>query len=306
MALGQSFNVDLNAAAGAGAGVPAATFGAAAGQAGVWNDAPTGAAAAVPLVDLTGAATASTLTRGAGIFSFAFNNPNTSGDVQALLDDIDCPAAFPYTYTFTGLAAGGYTVYTYAFEPCGSPALLTNVAVTGSVDPLQTVGGVMTIPDTFILGLTHGVHNVCVGAGGTIDIVITLPPGSSFGSINGFQVVYRGSGYSLTYQQPGGVMADLHIVNLCGGPGATYLNAMSFVAGGFPTGLFFGIDISLPLLLTEIAFGPPFYGFLDASGNANFVLLAPVPSGIPIFSVGLTLGPGGTIIATAPIFYMTL
>src|SRR5689334_18267963 len=123
-ALAQSFNIDLNGGTGsAGAGVPAATFGAAANQPGTWNNAPTGVATAVPLVNLAGTATSATLTRSSGALAYSFNNTLTTGDFELLMDDIDCPPS-PFTYTLNNLIPGAYRVYTYGLEPCGTPTFL--------------------------------------------------------------------------------------------------------------------------------------------------------------------------------------
>ena len=89
-AMAQSFNVDVNTSLSAspGFGPPASTFGAAAGQAGFWNSMTGTTIGPLILNDLGGSATAVTLTRNVGGGgNFAFNNANTSGDHELLLDD---------------------------------------------------------------------------------------------------------------------------------------------------------------------------------------------------------------------------
>ena len=63
-----------------------------------------------------------------------YNHPQTFGDDQALLDDF---LDGNKTITLTGLAAGDYAVYTYAWGP-ESAAYLTRVRVSGAKkDTLQ-------------------------------------------------------------------------------------------------------------------------------------------------------------------------
>src|SRR5690606_33648063 len=95
-----------------GFGAPASTFGGAANQAGFWNNYVGTGTGPLVLMDLSGAATGVTLTRSTGTGgNFAFNNANSSGDFQLLLDDghdIGSPTNPAVTYTFNNLAAGTY------------------------------------------------------------------------------------------------------------------------------------------------------------------------------------------------------
>src|SRR6185436_7676061 len=89
-ALAQSFNIDIDTtvAGSSGLGVPAATFGAAAAQPGTWNSFAGAVATSINLVDLTGAPTGVTLSRDVVTGgNFNFDNTNTTGDHQLLLDD---------------------------------------------------------------------------------------------------------------------------------------------------------------------------------------------------------------------------
>jgi hypothetical protein len=304
-AAGQSFNIDIDDAAGTAAGVPSTAFGAAANQPGTWNSAPAGAAAPLTLVDLAGAATTVTLTRSGVPAAYSFNNPSTSGDFEKLMDDIDCPLS-PFTYTFAGLVPGSYRVYTYAFEPCGNLTYLTNVAVSGAVEGTQTVGGLITGPNVFLQPITHAVHNVIVGAAGSITITTTLAPASPFISINGFQLVRCAAGFQVRVSQaaPG---AALDFADACGTPGNLYLNAVSYTAGAFPNGPFFGIDYDPNLITFELGYGPPLFGTLDANGNDFGSFPGPIPSGLTLYFVGVTADPGLTAISfTTPFTYLTL
>lgn len=190
----QNINVDFDtfALGGPGDGAPAATYGAAAGAlgAGCWN-LMEGTTQTSILNAGTGAActsTSVTVTRSSALGgSFAFNNANTSGDQQLLLDDGQDLSAVtgPLTITFTGLVNGIYDVYTYAVAPDFTGTDTTAVTVNGI-----TLNSTGPIPpgNVFIAGQTHTLHvNVPVVAGTLTISVNEVAP--SFGTINGVQLV---------------------------------------------------------------------------------------------------------------------
>ncbi|MFQ5474047.1 MAG: hypothetical protein ACE5FA_14350, partial [Dehalococcoidia bacterium] len=186
-ASGQSFNIDLEASplGGAGAGVPANTFGAAANQPGAWNRVFASSPNPTPLFDITGAATNVTIGRSpVPIFHGGFNDPNTTGDFERLLDD-----TWRYIttadYVVDGLLPGWYEVYTYGIEP-GNPVLLSEVTVPGA-SPLETqqCGGAMP-PNGFILGRTHTLHRVLVTKG--MPLVVKLRALVDGASVSGIQL----------------------------------------------------------------------------------------------------------------------
>jgi hypothetical protein len=142
LAPAQSFNVDV----GSVTAVPGASYGAAASQPGLWNQMPDGFGTA--LVGLGGAATGASVSALGANFAFWANNAGTSGDDELLLDDA-CDGA--RIYTFTGLAPGSYTLYTYAWAP-DSSSYKTLVSVQGSSSPDQIVGGAW--PGGHQLGVT--------------------------------------------------------------------------------------------------------------------------------------------------------
>jgi hypothetical protein len=296
-AAAQSFNVDI----GNGLGVPAATFGGAADRPGTWNAITGTGLGPFPLVNLSGAATSATVTRSTGTGGgFFFNNANTTGDFQALLDDghdVGGTGAM-VTYTISGLAAGDYTVYAYAVAP-DSATFLTNVSVTGSpsMNP-QTVGGAIPV-NAFALGITHSVHVVTVPPAS--NLVITFATSSGFGTANGFQIC---NDYSCVLRQPGGAGSPLEIANRCGEPGAPYYTVATLVAGSFPNGPIFGIDISLNDVAAQLSAGPPFSGILDAQGQATFTLPG-VPPGITIYFVSGSFR-GQIFVVTPPMSYTTI
>ena len=179
---GQSFNVDVgdpNAA-----GVPADLYAAGAGQSGTWN-AVSLPANNVPLSDLTGGATGVTLSNSGGGGNFTFNNGGTTGDDQALMDDLQDVGGLGAlaTWTFTGLANGSYTVYTYAWAP-DDAGFVSEVSVAGSLDPSQFIGGGW--PGGHAQGTTYALHTVDIVDG---TIVVSVATNAGFGSVNGFQLV---------------------------------------------------------------------------------------------------------------------
>jgi hypothetical protein len=197
----QGFNIDINSYY----GTPVATFGAGAGQPGVWNAVP-GIQGTSPLVDLNGAATAATITCvGANSYDFQFNNALTSGDDEKLMDDASDPTSTGATWTITGVAPGNYILYTYAWAP-DSATYFSLVSVAGSPDPAQSVGGTWT--GTYTQGLTHAVHHITVAPGGSVGMSISVS--MSFATLNGFQLkpdVPTGTGTNRCEPGSGGVIA---------------------------------------------------------------------------------------------------
>ena len=185
-AFAQSVNVDIGESA--SNSVPSNAFGAAAGQPGFWNLTSGAGAHSTPLADLAGNASSVTLAS-AGGSSFSSNNAGTSGDDQNLMDDSSDPGPTPVSWTFSGLAAGTYAVYSYAWAP-DDATYISRVAVAGSSDGQQNVGG--TWPSGYALGVTHSLHHVTVSAGGSI--VVTISVSANYATIDGFQLVKQGGG----------------------------------------------------------------------------------------------------------------
>jgi len=176
----QSINIDLSTTF----GTPSNTF-AAAGLAGTWNPIQI-ATGPFPLVDLAGAMTAATISRTAGVgYDFSYNNAGTFGDDEALMDDGQDPSS-DSTWTIANLAAGNYTVYTYAWAP-DSATYVSNVVVNGGT--ATPVGGAW--PSGYVAGITHSVDNVAIAAGGSITIRIYV--NTSFATFDGVQIVLGGS-----------------------------------------------------------------------------------------------------------------
>jgi hypothetical protein len=180
-----SMNIDIGPSAPYGS--PSSTYGAAAAQPGVWNARSVPVSSSV-LNDLAGVPCNALLTRtGTQLVDFSFNNPGTTGDDQALLDDAHDVGGVGATATWTisNLFGGNYTVYTYAFAP-DSALFVSSVSVAGSTDPVQNVGGAWS--GSHVQGVTYARHSVPgVASGGSI--AITVATVTSFGTLNGIQIV---------------------------------------------------------------------------------------------------------------------
>lgn len=174
----QSINIDLAPQA----GIPSASY-AAAGLAGVWNDA-TGHDAG-DLRELDGSATGASLGGTFGIYPFVLNDPGTSGDEAALLDDGAWGAGDVMLHlAIHGLDPGVYDVYVYGFA--GNMPLERTLFEVGNGYGLT--GGAYT--GALVEGVTHAQFTVQVGAEGTISIGIVGGIWGQSGYFNGLQLVH--------------------------------------------------------------------------------------------------------------------
>jgi hypothetical protein len=189
-AAAQSFNVDIGDPLDP---VPANTYAAAAAQAGEWNAISAGTDA--PLVDLAGVLTTVTLTTGSNSFDFYSNNPATTGDDEALLDDAADVFPAPETYTISGLSDGDYEIFTYAWAPDSDFDHL-DVEVVGSPDPIQNVGGAWT--GSHVQGVTYARHRVTVAGGSTVTINF-IEFNLELMTVNGMQIVKVNVGQSFCF-----------------------------------------------------------------------------------------------------------
>lgn len=191
VALGQSFNIDIDGAIGSGAGAPASSWGAAAGQSGIWNAIVFQPNNPGPfaLVDASGNPTGVTLRQTGATGTLNFTQNATSGNTKLLMDDAVF-AATAYTITVSGLAAGTYTFYTYANAPSGSGGFERNgVIIAGASSPNpQSIGGPIIAGTPLVNGMTHAIHNITVTAGQNVVINAT-PFNGGNAYINGIQIV---------------------------------------------------------------------------------------------------------------------
>jgi hypothetical protein len=130
--------------------------------------------------------------------------------------------------TFSGLAAGTYDVYTYAWAP-DSAAYRTGVSVNGST--VASVGGAWG--GTYAVPVTHALNTVAITAGQ--DIVLNLSVITSFATFNGVQI--KASGTPSVPECPG----DTAALCPCSGPGGSGVPNPGAVGAGcansaFPSG----------------------------------------------------------------------
>lgn len=199
----QDFNIDVGEDLSLGSfGVPTAAYGAAAAQPGFWVGLTDGVAGGLTpvigspwwvgtnIANTSGVATtcdvqaiANAVTNSSG--DFIFNNALTTGNDQALMDDVaDCGGAGnSLAWTFSQLQNGTYNVYTYAWAP-DSGTFITSVSVPGTISTNpQSSGG--NWPGSHVQGVTFTKHTVTV-TGGTL--IVNVSTTSGFGSVNGFQL----------------------------------------------------------------------------------------------------------------------
>ena len=175
LASAQNFNIDFGSAT----STPAFFFGAA-GPAGVWDQYITSPANG--LMDTSGniSSVNLTATNAFATFPSGYNDPMTIVDDEFLMDDY-IAITFIETYSFTGMAAGTYNVYTYTWT-FGPLSTGIDVNATGQ----QVIGGTWT--GGYLLGTTHSLHTVTIPANGTINIRVVSIDGA-LGAISGVQIV---------------------------------------------------------------------------------------------------------------------
>jgi hypothetical protein len=250
--------------------VPSNTYGAA-GAAGSWNalDGTPGANIS-GLIDTAGNVSGASVTITGGSGNFSFNNVATTGDDEALMDDLQDVGAPPgvATLDFAGLFNGTYTVRTYAWAPDDRINLTTTVTVTGGMGGAQTLGGAWT--GSHVAGSTYAQHTVDV-SDGTLQVQAAAALG--FGSLNGIQLEPAALGV--------GVLAISEICDgtLTGGQPkwvelsnvgtATIPDLSAFSIGNFNNGAgALGFDAT-PLNAVPLAAGASYIFAYESSGNTN-------------------------------------
>lgn len=176
-ACAQSLNIDYGLAFGS----PADEYGAAADQPGIWNGLPGNDDAPQPLLDTRGEPTGVTITSSLPSGPASFDNAGTFGDDQSLMDDYLDLHSHPQTFTLSGLRAGSYTVYTYAWAPDDS-AYYTFVDVNDQGG--QQIGGEW--PGGQQEGVTYARHTATLAEGEDL-VVYTFA--QLHGTLNGIQIV---------------------------------------------------------------------------------------------------------------------
>jgi hypothetical protein len=209
----QAINVDLHRGEPdpKNAGTPSGAYGAASSQAGTWNGVTVLELGPHPLLDTAGNPSGVALTLSSTIGGRVGDNPTTFGDDEALLDDgynIPDGLTTSVTLTITGLAAGPYHIYTYAWD-LSAPSYRSAIVDVNAIGPV-----VVSPPDDvfngFTIGETHAVHSLTIATG--TDLVITVMNGDDFYdqvTVNGFQIV-PGSPESTESATWGAIKARYH------------------------------------------------------------------------------------------------
>jgi hypothetical protein len=98
-------------------------------------------------------------------------------------------------FTFSGLQAGNYSVFTYAEAPDFPETYRTNVSVANAPQGTQLIGGVWP-GSPHVQGITYALHTVTISAGQTIVVTTTTAnaPAGNLGTCNGFQLRKEGGG----------------------------------------------------------------------------------------------------------------
>jgi hypothetical protein len=199
-----------------------------------------------------------------------------------------------------GSCSTGYKDVWFVFMPPCSGAYKIDTCGPGLFDTVLTAygscgGAELACNDDGPTGcgFTSTITGLVLSAGVPVWIRVASYSSTNVGSfpLNVNQV------FAVVWSSPlgfGSLQFDLN-----GGPlGGTYYHAIALIAGGFPTGWFYGIDIPIPEIVGQVQFGWPFVGALDSCGHAQFGPLPGLPPGLTFYSVGLA-SPGPLYIPTA-------
>lgn len=214
------------------ADLPSSTYGAAAGQQGVWNLVRASSSATNSLVGLTGASTGVQIQQ-----SSSGNHLATCIGGVGTQDwfNLMCDYAYaatgvpdPLNYTIKFLPAGIYDVYVYACRPGETFAPNTSVNWTVGTTSIATkiIGGPVTV-QTFQEGLTHVRQQVTIPNGGADLKIRVFDTSGEFGdqiACNGIQIVQLDEP-SATISSPSFQECACSPVNIVGsvGPGSYWL-----------------------------------------------------------------------------------
>lgn len=203
-----------------------------------------------------------------------------------------CPIGFAdLWFTFAPPCAGRYRI-----ETCGSydTILSVHTACAGGTEIACNDDG----PGACAPGSSVEVD---VAAGATVLVRVAAGTAAR-GSVNVsvsrvFQVIYD--------SQLGGGSVGFTISGAFAG--GIYFNAITLTAGSFPNGAFYGVDMTPAEIQSELSQGYPFVGPLNSCGDSVFpAVFAPSLSGVPVYSVGLSIDPTLLlpVINTAPVAYL--
>ncbi|QOJ13240.1 MAG: hypothetical protein HRU75_00700 [Planctomycetia bacterium] len=197
VAAAQSMNIDINRN---GNLTPLWSYGAAAGQIGMWNNVIAAASGSVSLVGLDGVTNGCSIAR-AG--HSAANTPIGSGEFNALMGDYDL-ISLPSSqseYTITGLSPGIYRIYMYMSLPPASAKyfdggveysynLASTVLLNNATVANASTSGPIT-PGTWEEGRTHAAITCNIPSTGMSLKIRTYTNGSANerAALNGIQIV---------------------------------------------------------------------------------------------------------------------
>ncbi|HYC76044.1 MAG TPA: hypothetical protein VEI02_00315 [Planctomycetota bacterium] len=174
------------------------------------------------------------------------------------------------------LAAGTYWLdYALSATVSGGP-FVPSISANA---PIAPVGNAVQFLPTAVAGLAPGYWSILVQG----PVQVGIP----------FEIDYSvtlSNCWDFTISQPlGGFPNPTLLINSGGAPGAVYFNAITLTAGNFPNGYFYGLDIPFTDILAEASLGPPFFGVLDANGQASLSVV--LPPGFTVYYVGLEIDP---------------
>jgi len=231
VAAAQQQAINLDVGTNATFPVPDNTYGAASGQAGAWNGAAGTAiiTAPVPLVNTSNAPAGVTISGTGGFSDFEYNNLNTAGNDQNLLDDIY--DAGTSQFAFNGLQPGLYNVYVYTWAPDSRFTYFSNITVQGGSKGTVTVGG-GDWGGTFIHGIHYMSDQVSIASGAplVIDITNSSPPTPT--SLNGIQIEPAGCNGSIVKfcTSKAGLVCGVPTISSSGLPSAAATNGFTISA----------------------------------------------------------------------------
>lgn len=266
-----NIDIDFNFPGEPGSGPPAATYPAAGGQAGTWNTVSFGSGP-FTLVTTTGAASGITMARSI-IPPGSTIDLGATGDYARLVYDADRIDS-TLVYTFTGMPAGQYVVYTYAAAPSFG-TVATRITINGVA---ILVAGAAS-DGTFAEGSTHARHAVSHPGGA---LTITAAKASINGVVNGFQFV------PLVPPVPG---AFSIISPSNGATGTSLTPTLAWNTSSNATSYSVTVD-------TDAAFTPPAVYSSSTASNSVGVPSGTLTEGTPYFWRVVATGPGGSTTAT--------
>ena len=118
-----------------------------------------------------------------------------------------------------------------------------------------------------------------------------------FGQAGPFSLlVTAGGGISLNFTTGGPGSIGYSVVGAP--PGGLIFTAVTLIAGAYPSGWFFGIDIAFPELQLELNQGFPFVTVASLCGSFSVGPLPGVPSGLTVYGVALGVAVGSSFPTT--------